>query len=448
VLYQGYGIQRRAYGEQVVRAGCVLAAITGNVGISGGWASGLGLQAEDGGPFWTLFPSGENRVQARIPVFLWTEACLRGAELTSADGVIGVPRLHNDIKLIYAVATNCIINQHADVNRSAEILRDESKVEFIIVQDNFLTPTAMFADIILPACTQFETWGVEDGWKYGDEVILQPKLVEPPGECKSDYRICAEIAERLGIFEAYTENRDEKQWVEWCLNEFRATRFPNLPSLDEFIEKNLGAYSNPVTHPKIAFAEFRADPQQYPLNTPSGKIEIFSKTLFDMGKPNEIPPVPKYIQEWESPFPDSPVVVLGNKEVESSKKYPLQAIGHHSLARVHSTHANNDWLQEAFPQRMFMNPIDAAARDIHDGCLVHVWNDRGELIIPARVTTRILPGVVDIPQGAWWKPDANGVDHGGCINVLTSHRWTPLAFGSTQHTIMVEVERYEEQRSS
>jgi anaerobic dimethyl sulfoxide reductase subunit A len=458
VLYQGYGMQRRAYGEQVVRAGCVLAAISGNVGIPGGWASGLGLQAEDGGPVETVFPLGENPVRASIPVFLWTEACLRAQALTSAEGVLGVPRLQNNIKLIYAVATNCLINQHADVNRSAEILRDESKVEFIVVQDNFLTPTGMFADIILPACTQFETWGVEDGWKYGDEVILQPKLVEPPGESKSDYRICADLAERLGIREAFTENRDEKDWVEWCLNVFRSTRFPELPTLDEFIEKNLGAYSNPVTKPKIAFADFRADPQKYPLNMPSGKIEIFSKKLYDMDNPNEIPAVPKYIQEWESPFPpfhceeprsgdeaiSSQQGIASGEEQERPRNdiYPLQAIGHHSLARVHSTHANNDWLQEAFPQRIFINPIDAAARDIHDGDLVHVWNERGELVIPARVTPRILPGVVDIPQGAWWKPDANGVDRGGCINVLTSHRWTPLAFGSAQHTIMVEIENY------
>ncbi len=478
VLYQGYGMQRRAYGEQVVRAGCVLAAITGNVGISGGWASGLGLQAGDGGPFWTLFPLGENTVRASIPVFLWTEACLRAQDLTSAEGVLGVPRLKNNIKFIYAVATNCLINQHADVNRSAQILRDESKVEFIVVQDNFLTPTGMFADIILPACTQFETWGVEDGWKYGDEVILQPKIVEPPGETKSDYRICADIAGRLGIGEAFTENRDEKDWVEYCLNVFRSTRFPGLPTLDEFLLSNIGVYSNPVTHPKIAFADFRADPQKYPLATPSGKIEIFSKKLYDMGNLNEIPAVPKYIQEWESPFrhceegalPDEAISVskmslrgaaLGtkqspvqqsasnSKEIASGKNqecprndvYTLQAIGHHTLARVHSTHANNDWLQEAFPQRMFINPIDAAARDIHDGDLVRVWNERGELVIPARVTPRILPGVVDIPQGAWWMPDSNGVDRGGCINVLTSHRWTPLAFATAQHTIMVQVER-------
>ena len=79
--------------------------------------------------------------------------------MTSADGIRGTERLDNDIKLIYAVATNCLINQHADINRTAEILRDELKVEFITAQDNFLTPTGKFADILLPACTQFETMG-------------------------------------------------------------------------------------------------------------------------------------------------------------------------------------------------------------------------------------------------------------------------------------------------
>jgi anaerobic dimethyl sulfoxide reductase subunit A len=448
VLYQGYGMQRRAYGEQVVRSGCVLAAITGNVGVRGGWASGLGLQAPDGGGLWTVFPAGENPVKASLPVFLWTEAVLRGKDMTSADGIRGVERLDNDIKLIYAVATNCLINQHADVNRTVKILSDESKVEFITVQDNFLTPTARFADIILPACTQFETWGVEDGWKYGDEVILQPKLVEPLGESKSDYRICAELAERLGIGEAFTEGRDEKDWVAYCLNEFRRIRFPELPTLDEFIEKNLGAWTRPATEPAIAFADFRRDPQKYPLKTPSGKIEIFSKQLFDLNNPKEIPPIPKYIQEWESPFNEP----QRHRDTENLKlcdsvspwlaqEFPLQAIGHHTLQRVHSTHDNNDWLEEAFPQRVFINPLDAEARGINDGDEVKVYNDRGALILPCRLTPRILPGVVDIPQGAWYEPDENGIDRGGCVNVLTSHHWTPFAFANTQQTIMVEVEK-------
>jgi anaerobic dimethyl sulfoxide reductase subunit A len=429
VLYEGLGIQRRAYGETAVIAGCVLAAITGNVGLPGGWASGRGLQAPDGGPLWTVFPVGENPVQATIPVFLWTEAVLRGQEMTSkTDGLIGADRLDNNIKLIYAVATNVLINQHGNINRTAQILRDESLVEFIVAQDNFLTPSARFADLLLPACTQFETWGVEDGWTYGDEVILMPKLVEPLGESKSDYRICAEIADRLGIGEAYTEGRDERAWVEWCLERFREKRFPGLPTLDEFLESNIGVYANPVTQPAVAFADFRADPEAHPLDTPSGKIEIFSKRLYDMNN-LEIPPVPKYIQEWESPFGPE------------ASQYPLQAIGHHTLHRVHSTHDNNDWLEEAFPQRVFINPLDAQARGITDGERVKVYNERGAMVLPCRVTNRILPGVVDIPQGAWWTPDEKGVDRRGSVNVLTSERWTPLAFGTAQHTAMVQVKK-------
>jgi len=451
VLYQGYGMQRRAYGEQVVRAGCVLAAITGNVGVPGGWASGLGLQAPDGGGLWTVFPIGENPVKAAIPVFLWTEAVLRGKSMTQSDGIRGSDKLDNNIKLIYAVATNCLINQHADINRTIEILRDESKVEFIVVQDNFLTPTGRLADIVLPACTQFETWGVEDGWKYGDEVILQPKLVEPLGESKSDYRICAELAERLGIGKAFTEGRDEKEWAKFCLDEFRRVRFPELPTFEEFIEQNLGAWTRPATKPAIAFEDFRRDPEKYPLKTPSGKIEIFSKQLYDLNIPEEIPAIPKYIREWESPF-DSEPQRHGDTEKRKEKlrdsvspwlekEYPLQAIGHHTLHRVHSTHDNNDWLEEAFPQRVFMNPIDAAGRNIKDGDQVKVYNGRGALILPCRITPRILPGVIDIPQGAWYEPDENGVDRGGCVNVLTSHHWTPFAYGTAQHTIMVEVEK-------
>jgi anaerobic dimethyl sulfoxide reductase subunit A len=427
VLYQGYGMQRRAYGEQVVRAGCVLASITGNVGVSGGWASGLANQVPDA-PYWNVFPVGDNPIKVTIPVFLWTEAVLRGKEMTSADGIIGADRLDNDIKLIYAVASNILINQHANVNRSAKILQDESRVEFIVVQDQFMTPSAKFADVILPACTQFETWGVEDGWKYGDEVILMPQLVEPLGQTKSDYRICAEIAERLGVGAAYTEGRDELAWVEWCLDQYRATRFPDLPTLDEFERSNIGVYARPVTTPAVAFEDFRADPEKYPLDTPSGKIEIFSQRLCEMNKPDEIPAIPKYIQEWESPF---------GPEAE---KYPLQVMGHHTLHRVHSTHDNNDWLEEAFPQRVFINPIDAAARGIADGDLVKVFNDRGATILPCRLTNRILPGVMDLPQGAWWSPDEDGIDRRGCVNVLTSERWTPLAFGTAQHTVMAQVQ--------
>lgn len=429
MLYQGYGMQRRAYGEQAVRGGCVLAAMTGNVGIPGGWAGGIALQAPDGGPAWIVFPTGRNPVKASIPSFLWTEAVLRGKDMTAADGVTGVAKLDTNIKMIYAVACNALVNQHANVNRTAKILADESLVELLVVQDNFLTPTGRFADLLLPACTQFETWGLADGWKYGDEIILMPKIVEPPGEAKSDYRIMADLAFRLGIGDAYTEGRSERDWVGWSIEHYRKNGFPGIPALDEFERSNIGVYSVPVTKPAVAFADFRRDPDARPLPTPSGKIEIFSKRLHDMGKPDVIPAVPKYIREWESPFGPE------------AKKFPLQVIGHHYLATVHSTLDNVDWLREAWPQRVFINPVDAEARGIRNNDQVRVFNDRGALRIACRVTRRILPGVIAIPQGAWWTPDAKGEDTRGSVNVLTSERWTPLAFGNAQHTIMAQMEK-------
>ena len=429
MLYQGYGMQRRAYGEQPVLGGCVLSAITGNVGIPGGWASGIALQADDGGPFWNVFPTGHNPVKARIPTFLWTEAVLRGTEMTAKDGVRGTDRLESNIKLIWSVASNILVNQHGNTNRAARIVEDPSRVEFIAVQDQFMTASARYADLLLPVATQFETYGLEDGWKYGDEVILMPRVLDPPGEVKSDYRIAAELAERFGVAGAYTEGRDEKGWIRWIVKQYQESRFPGLPDLDEWEEENTGVYSTPVHHPKVAFADFRKDPGKHPLNTPSGKIELFSKTLFEMNQPDVIPPVPKYIREWESPFG------------EEARHYPLQALGHHYMGRVHSTHANNEWTREAFPQSCFINPVDAGERGVKSGDEVKIYNDRGAMIIPCRVTRKIRPGVVDIPQGAWWKPGKDGVDRGGNINVLTSERWTPLAFGNAQHTIMVQVEK-------
>jgi anaerobic dimethyl sulfoxide reductase subunit A len=452
VLYQGYGMQRRTHGEQVVRAGGALAALTGNVGVPGGWAGGLALQAPDGGPLWNVFPVGRNPVGASIPCFLWTEAVLRGREMGAADGVLfdavdgaegaesaaaavagrregGGRRLASDIHLIWAVASNALVNQHANINRTARILADTSKVEFIAVQDHFLTPTARFADLVLPAATQLETWGVEDGWKYGDEVLLMPPLVEPPGDCRSDYRICAEVAGRLGVGEAYTEGRDERGWVAWALDRFRERRFPDLPTLDEMEASNRGVHSRAVTEPAVALADFRADPAAFPLPTPSGKIEIFSMALHDLGDA-WIPAVPCYLEEPEGPFGPA------------AARYPLQVIGHHTMARVHSTHDNNDWLEEAFPHRVFLNELDARERGITDGERVRVWNDRGQMVLRCRVTPRIMPGVVDVPQGAWWTPDADGVDRRGAINVLTSERWTRLAHATAQHTAMVQVERY------
>ena len=125
------------------------------------------------------------------------------------------------------------------------------------------------------------------------------------------------------------------------------------------------------------------------------------------------------------------------------EKYPLQLSGFHYKARTHSTYGNVDVLQAANPQEMWINPLDAASRQIKDGDKVRIFNDRGEVRVDAKVTPRIMPGVVGLGEGAWHDADMFGdkIDHAGCINVLTTQRPSPLAKGNPQHSNLVQVER-------
>ncbi len=143
---------------------------------------------------------------------------------------------------------------------------------------------------------------MEDGWKYGDEVFLMPKVVEPAGEARSDYRICADIAERLGVGGAFTEGRTERDWVEWSLGAIPRSGLPDLPTLAEFEASNTGVHSVPVTAARHRLRGLPRGPGAHPLATPSGRIEIFSAPLHALNRPAEMPAVPKYLQEWESPF--------------------------------------------------------------------------------------------------------------------------------------------------
>ena len=147
-LIQGLGPQRHAHGEESVRMGIVLACMTGNLGIpGGGWGGGEGGRSLGLG-FGSL-PTGENPVKAQIPCFLWTDAVVRGTEMTEADGVKNGP-LPSNIKFIFNIAGNVLVNQHSDINRTVKILRDESLVRFIVVSDLFMTPSAKFADVLCP----------------------------------------------------------------------------------------------------------------------------------------------------------------------------------------------------------------------------------------------------------------------------------------------------------
>jgi anaerobic dimethyl sulfoxide reductase subunit A len=148
-----------------------------------------------------------------------------------------------------------------------------------------------------------------------------------------------------------------------------------------------------------------------------------------MNQHDEIPAIAMYVPAWEGP--DTPL----------KDKYPLQLISWHYKRRCHSTYDNQPWLEEAAKQEMWLNPADAEKRGIQSGDRVQVSNDRGSLFIDVLVTPRITPGVVGIPQGAWYTPDKDGIDQRGSINVLTSQRPTALAKANPQLTNLVEVKK-------
>ena len=96
-------------------------------------------------------------------------------------------------------------------------------------------------------------------------------------------------------------------------------------------------------------------------------------------------------------------------------------------------------MKEAHPQVVWINPMDAQDRGVKNNDWVEIFNDRGRLQIQARVTTRIAPGVMSVPQGAWFTPDKDGVDQGGSVNTLTSWHASPIAKGNAQHTTLAQL---------
>ena len=212
---------------------------------------------------------------------------------------------------------------------------------------------------------------------------------------------------------------------------------PELPDFETFWKQGPTQLFEVKWEP-IMFRDFREDPEKHPLDTPSGKIEIYSERLAKLAEEWVLPEgdvisaLPKFVRTFDMP---------GD---ELDKKYPLQCFGYHGHGRTHSTFHNLSWLREAHPDLLLLNEIDAKARGLKEGDLCEVFNDRGIIEVPVHVTKRIIPGVCAVPQGAWYKPvKKNGrlVDVGANINTLTGHRPSPLAKGNPQHSNLVEVRK-------
>ncbi len=397
-LLAGIGPGRTAYGEQYHRAAITLAAMTGNIGIHGGDAAGRTWESFfPGYPYKVSRPpkSAANPVERDVPpervrvhVCQLPDAILRGR----SGGY------YADYKLFYM--TNCnYLNQNPNINKIARALK---ALEFIVVQEQFMTPTAKFADILLPVNTFLErndfTAGLGTPPFYG----FMNKIIEPLYESKAHLEIAQALAQRLGISDYGAETEEER--LRGLVN---AAGFPDYDAY-----RKAAVHRIDLAEPRVAFKKEIEAPDENPFPTPSGKIEIYSQQLADMDNPR-LPPLPRYIEPWEGV--NDPL----------AEKYPLQLITIHFKRRALSQFDNIPWLRELEPQAMWINSVDARQRGISDGDMTLVFNDRGKVLIPAKMTERIMPGVVCIPHGAWHDPDENGVDRAGSANVLTSDEHSP-----------------------
>ncbi|MBA4393758.1 MAG: dimethyl sulfoxide reductase subunit A, partial [Desulfobacca sp.] len=324
----------------------------------------------------------------------------------------------NDYKMIWLSNTN-YLNQLGEVNKTVEAFK---KLDFILVTEQFMTATAQLADIVLPVCTFLERNDLLAPRGYGVYAILN-QVIEPLGESKSQLQICQDLAVKLGISN-YGDQSDGALVEQLVADLSREVDLPDLDSL-----RKEGFYmAKPSKPPGISQGE--SQKAQFPaFKTPSGKIEIFSEIIAKIDDPR-IPTLPAYLETWESL--NDPL----------AKKYPLQLITPHFKRRAHSQFDNLPWLQELQTQAVSINTVDAGNRGIRPGDQVRIFNDRGECRISAKVTERIMPGVVALPQGAWYHPDEQGIDHGGCANVLTKNAISPGG-AFVCNTALVQIEKVE-----
>jgi len=496
MIVQGWGPQRNANGGNISRAISLATILTKNIGIQGGgsgaresastrpnWTYNIAFNAWD-----STFPA--NPVKHSISNYTWYQAIKDHKSMTGKTwGVRGLAseddNLPNPIKFIWSYASNCMLNQHGDINETMQIYKDDSKLECIVTIDNYFTPTAMVSDYILPDATNFEQNDV-DNLKYNSGVnnsmiVFQSQAAEPPFECKTIYEIMSMVAKEIGIEKEYTEGRTQDEWLEFLFNETLRTKgdqglFTKENGLDTYQKaKARGLIKKAINRkPGADYDLFVQDPEKNPLNgvdnangnktgiaTPSGKFEIFSKRLYNLshrwtfptefndGK-DKITPLPEHYTAWET-YGDS-----------TQKDYPFQVLGFHYKQRTHSSYYNCSWNREANPHEAWINTMDAKAKGIVSGDKVEIYNERGRVYVPAKVTSRVMPGVILLPQGAWFNPGGKWyndniehvgtlspeevgnrdlIDHGGCMNTLTSLRPAPISKGNAQHSVLADLKR-------
>jgi anaerobic selenocysteine-containing dehydrogenase len=382
-------MNRYSYGYQPYRIGITLAAMSGNLGVSGGGAS-LNPRYLRGGQSYCHPKFGHQSLANILDTDPWLQPDrnrkaqnIGGLELY--DAVIeGKPY---PIKALWLVGSN-FMNQSPDVNRIINELIP--KLDFIVVQDQFLTWTAEYADLLLPVNTQFER---EDLLTANHPyLVLGKKVINSLFESKSDLEIFSAVAQKMGAgFGEYFVKTAEEY-----IRDFLKSGHPWISgiSYEDLCQK--GPIRFKIPDPYVPFHDGK-------FYTKSGKIEFYVE---------ELAPEGLALPDYRVPLKDRP---------SEARKYPLTFITAHSVFSANSSHFDTKWILEiAGEPELEINPADAKARGISPNDIVVVYNDLGRMKVRAKLTDGIKSGTVSTTQG-WWPKHYLG----GHCNQLTHGMQNP-----------------------
>jgi trimethylamine-N-oxide reductase (cytochrome c) len=358
---------------------------------------------------------------------------------------------HAPVRMFYKYGGSMLSTMN-NTNRHVRMYQSEN-IEFVVNQSIWFEGEAKFADVILPACTNFERtdiseWAGLGGYGHHGQqqlnhrvIIFQAPAIEPLGESKSDYWILNQICARLGLSNYFSEGMNE---IDWVKRHYDASDMPKVMSFKKFIKR--GYYVVPAEKEKLRapvsfrwFWENRKKdvPEAHPLpsdyteefqmglQTQSGKLEFECNSLKRFKDP-ERPPIVKYEPSWE-----------GAHSGEMFKNYPLQMLTPHNKYSFHTQGDGKSSFLNNIPYHRVnvdgyyywiirMNAEDAAERGIKHHELVKVFNDRGAVICAAVLTQRLPRGVCHgYESSAVYDPmgePGKSVDRGGCLNLLTPER--------------------------
>ena len=425
-----WSLQRAQNGEQPYWMATTLAAMLGQIGLPGGGIGfGYGAIGGVGNPIKNFgglsFPKGKNPISDFIPV-------ARIAEMLNSPRsnyeFNGEERVYPDIKLIYWCGGNPF-HHHQDLNSFHKAWQ---KPDTIIVNEPWWTSTAKRADIVFPATTSYEREDIGKANGGDNYIFHMPKLIEPVGESKNDYTIFSELSQKLGFHKEFTEGKNDDEWIEHLYNEFQVFMEKSgtqCPSLDELKDKSW--ITLPVAGKEFAskpFQEFRKNPEESPLQTPSGKIEIFSEKIDSFGY-SECPGHPIWIEpdEW-----------LGSNLTEN---FPYHLVSPQPNDKLHSQLecAIADIPNER-PTPIMINQEDAKELNVKSGNIIRIYNMRGSCLARAQISDEIKKGVMSLPTGAWFDTDEDGIEQQGNPNALTFDKGTSrLGQGPSAHTTLVNI---------